>query len=90
MGATGVPFGRTEVLVPPPEPHERALARGKGPQGPGIMGFRKNGKWYIFVMYRVFHLFSFVAFFHEHISRTVVNLLGLGSYRFPVNTRIGF
>ena len=44
MGITGVPFGRTEVLVPPPEPHERALARGKGPRGPGINRFREKCK----------------------------------------------
>ena len=48
MGITGVPFGRTEVLVPPPEPHERALARGKGPKGPGIRGFRKTCEHVIF------------------------------------------
>ena len=48
MGITGVPFGRTEVLVPPPEPHERALARGKGPRGPGINRFRKKCKNVLF------------------------------------------
>ena len=35
MGITGVPFGRTEVLVPPLEPQEHDLARGKVPRGPG-------------------------------------------------------
>ena len=34
MGITGTPFGRTELLVPPPESPGRALARGKGPRGP--------------------------------------------------------
>ena len=29
MGITGVPFGRTELLVPPLESQERDLARGK-------------------------------------------------------------
>ena len=42
MGITGAPFGRTELLVPPPEPQERALARGKGPRGPGGWGFGKK------------------------------------------------
>ena len=42
MGITGVPFGRTEVLVPPPEPHERALARGKGPRGHGGCYYRNK------------------------------------------------
>ena len=42
MGITGVPFGRTEVLAPPPEPHERALARKKGPKGLGFRGFRNK------------------------------------------------
>ena len=31
MGITGVPFGRTEVLVPPLELEERDLARGGVP-----------------------------------------------------------
>ena len=44
MGIAGVPFGRTEVLVPPLELHERALARGKGPKGLGIRGLGTNGK----------------------------------------------
>ena len=44
MGITGVPFGRTEVLVPPLEPQERDLARGKGPRGPGGWGFGKKLK----------------------------------------------
>ena len=34
IGITRVPFGRTEVLVPPLEPQERDLAQGKGPRGP--------------------------------------------------------
>ena len=34
MGITGAPFGRTELLVPPLEPQERDLARGKGPSMP--------------------------------------------------------
>ena len=34
MGIIGVPFGRTEVLVPPLEPQEGDLAQGKGPRGP--------------------------------------------------------
>ena len=42
MGITGAPFGRTELLVPPPEPQERALSRGKGPRGPGGWGFGKK------------------------------------------------
>ena len=44
MGITGAPFGRTELLVPPPEPQERALARGKGPRGPGGWGDGKKLK----------------------------------------------
>ena len=44
MGITGAPFGRTELLVPPLEPQERALARGKGPRGPGGWGFGKECK----------------------------------------------
>ena len=42
MGITGAPFGRTELLVPPPEPQERALAREKGPRGPGGSGVGKK------------------------------------------------
>ena len=44
MVITGVPFGRTEVLVPPLEPQERDLAQGKGPRGPGavIIGKMEN------------------------------------------------
>ena len=42
MGITGAPFGRTELLVPPLEPQERDLARGKGPRGPGGWGFGKK------------------------------------------------
>ena len=41
MGITGMPFGRTEVLVPPLEPQERDLAQGKGPRGPGGCYYRK-------------------------------------------------
>ena len=44
MGITGVPFGRTEVLVPPLEPQERDLALGKGPRGSGGWGFGKQLK----------------------------------------------
>ena len=44
MGITGVPFGRTEVLVPPLEPHERTLARGNGPRGPGFKRFKEKCK----------------------------------------------
>ena len=44
MGITGAQFGRTELLVPRPEPQERALARAKGPRGPGGWGFRKELK----------------------------------------------
>ena len=44
MGITGAPFGRTELLVPPLEPQERDLARGKGPMGPGGWGFGKKLK----------------------------------------------
>ena len=44
MGIAGVPFGRTEVLVPPMEPQERDLARGKGPRRPGGWGFGKKLK----------------------------------------------
>ena len=42
MGITGATFDRTELLVPPLEPQERALARGKGPRGPGGWGFGKK------------------------------------------------
>ena len=42
MGITGAPFGRTELLVPPPESPGRALARGKGPRGPGGWGVGKK------------------------------------------------
>ena len=41
MGITGAPFGRTELLVPPPN-RQRALARGKGPRGPGAVIFGKG------------------------------------------------
>ena len=44
MGITGAPFGRTELLVPPLEPQERDLARGKGPRVPGGWGVGKNLK----------------------------------------------
>ena len=44
MGITGAPFGRTELLVPPLEPQERDLARGKGPRGPGGWGVGKKLK----------------------------------------------
>ena len=43
-----VRLNRTEVLVPPPEPHERALAQGKGPRGPGINRFRETCKTVVF------------------------------------------
>ena len=43
MGMTGAPVGRTEVLVPPSEPHERALAREKNPMGPGTK--RVSEQW---------------------------------------------
>ena len=62
MGITGVPFGRTEMLVPPPEPHERALARGKGPKGPGIRGLRKNTE--------MLNLFGIVLSFLEKNMKT--------------------
>ena len=42
MGITGAPFGRTELLVPPLEPQERDLARGKGPRVPGGWGVGKK------------------------------------------------
>ena len=42
MGLTGAPFGRTELLVPPFEPQERDLARGKGPRGHGGWGVGKK------------------------------------------------
>ena len=44
MGTAGVPFGRTELLVPPLEPQERDLAQGKGPREPGGYGFGKKMK----------------------------------------------
>ena len=44
MGITGAPFGRTELLVPPPESPGRALARGKGPRVPGGWGVGKKLK----------------------------------------------
>ena len=57
MGITGVPFGRTEVLVPPPEPHERALARGKRPRGPAINRFREKCKNVVFCLHFVMTFF---------------------------------
>ena len=35
-------------------------------------------------------LFDLFNCFYEQISRNLFDLLGLGSYRFPVNARIGF
>ena len=49
MGITGVPFGRTEVLVPPLEPQELDLARGKGSRVPGRWGFGKKNENVSFV-----------------------------------------
>ena len=49
MGITRVPFGRTEILVPPLEPQERNLAQGKGPRGPELNHFRKKCKKVSFV-----------------------------------------
>ena len=44
MGITGAPFGRTELLIPPPESPGRALARLKGPRVPGGWGAGKKLK----------------------------------------------
>ena len=48
---TGAPFGRTELVVPPLEPQERALARGNGPRGPGGWGVGKKCKNVSFSVY---------------------------------------
>ena len=49
MGITGAPFGRTELLIPPPESPGRALARGKGFRVPGGWGVGKKLKNVSFV-----------------------------------------
>ena len=49
MGITGAPFGRTELLVSPPESPGRALARGEGFQGAwGLGRWEKVEKGFIF------------------------------------------
>ena len=75
MGTTGVPFGRTELLVPPPESPGRALARGKSPRVPGGWGVGKKLK-------NVSFLGHFVLNFskkNEKVERNRSNSLGLGS-----------
>ena len=54
MGITGAPFGRTELLVPPPEPQERDPARGKGP---GLGRWEQVEK--CFILGALFFLFCF-------------------------------
>ena len=45
MGTRVVQFCRTEWLVPPLEPEEHDLSRGKGPRGPGgCYSMKKIGK----------------------------------------------
>jgi hypothetical protein len=44
MGMNGAPFGRTELLIPPPESQERALAPREGPRVPGGWGVGKKLK----------------------------------------------
>ena len=56
MGLTGAPFGRTELLVPPLEPQERDLARGKGPRGLGR--WEKVEKCFIFGSFLFFDIFG--------------------------------
>ena len=63
MGITGAPFGRTELLVPPLEPQERDLARGKGPRGPGGWGVGKKLKNDSF--FGPFFLDIFLSFFER-------------------------
>ena len=58
MGITGAPFGRTELLVPPPDPQARALVRGQGPRGPGGWGFGKKCKHASFVVMCLFDKFK--------------------------------
>ena len=73
MGITGAPFGRTELLVPPPEPPERALARGKGPRG--------LGRWE--QVEKCFIMGSFCELLkkqRKNQNANLLKLLGLSSY----------
>ena len=96
MGITGAPFGRTELLVPSLEPQERDLARGKGPRVPGGWGVGKQLKNVALLGHFVFVIFLFFPWAFDlfkkqwNKTRNRSNSLGLGSYRFPVNPRIGF
>ena len=63
MGITGAPFGRTELLVPPLEPQERDLARGKDLRGPGGWGVGKKLKNVAFLGHFFLNFFAFFHFF---------------------------
>ena len=56
MGMNGAPFGRTELLVPPLESQERALAQKQGPRVPGGWGVGKKWKKLSFLGHFFFEL----------------------------------
>ena len=65
MGITGAPFGRTELLVPPLEPQERDLARGKGPRVPGGWGVGEQLKIDSFLGHFFLNFWEGMKKFHE-------------------------
>ena len=42
MGITGAPFGPIGMKPVPLEPHDRDLAQGQGPRGPGSKRYRND------------------------------------------------
>ena len=70
MGITGAPFGRTELLIPPPESRGRALARGKGFRVPGGWGVGKKLK-----------NVSFLGHFFLNFSKKMKKLNEIGQIR---------
>ena len=55
MGITGVPFGFTELLVPPTKPHEGDVSHLKGPRGLGavVIGTNANKRFEFILFYSV-------------------------------------
>ena len=61
---TGVPCGPIGRKPVPTKTHDRALAQGKGPRGPGINRFREKCKTVV-----LFHIFSTVLNRHSKIPK---------------------